>query len=934
MTLLTAFLALSWASAPAHDVAPAGLPSTRPVVLSDGLRLPAGHYGEVLEGPVDPDTLELLREDASGRAPFGTRSLELYARDGGGRLVPAHTLVPKTPPVPVKEPWAQAASVGVDHPGPGDGALAGKAVYISQCHGWIWYDSLGRFATQRGNLYETVEDFHNPEGADQYLIRYLENMGARVYTVKERDVNPNMAIVDDGDSGYTETGSGFADGAAGFAQLGSIPYGTDPFDAGTTRTFPADGGGSVTWVPTVPEDGTYVVYVSWDSDPGNASDAHYRLTHPGGVIDRTFDQTVHGSTWQYVETLWLPAGEPLTVELLGDSSESGKRLSADAVRIGGGMTEVTRHGVHPNRPRWEGGAIQYTQYNGAPPSIYDPYGDGTSDDGGSDPTARSRWAAWEHPAGEDAVYLSWHSNAASSGTARGTVTYWAGSECSSAAVDGSGDLASLVQEGIIDNLRALRDPDWNDRGTATSCFSEVSPTNNGEMPSVLVELAFHDNIDDASALKDPTFRMDASRGMAQGIARYFAERDGLELHLPPEPPEEVSVRHEGSLLTARWSAPPSGSPYGDAAESYLVFRSADGRSWDNGTEVFGTSAQIAADYGETVFVRVAAKNEGGTSFPSEVVGGRLAPSGAADVLVVAAFDRLDAGLLDSEYKHASLGDVRVFVAERTNGFDIVRAHGQAVADAGYTFDAVSDEVADTMDLSAYPLVVWATGEESTVDETFSAQQQTALAAYVGGGGTLIASGAEIFWDLDARGSDDDRLFALDVLGAAMESDDAGTTEVSGEGILAGLVLDFGEGDYPVEYPDVLASGRTVIARYGDGGVAGVIGSGVAVFGFPFDTIADPEAREAAMEGLLEELIPDVEPIGEGVVGTGPDTTDPNTTPTDPGTTPGPTDTGPVVARPARLQVVPPPHGCGCDAGGPTAGWLMVGVGVILARRRR
>ena len=55
--------------------------------------------------------------------------------------------------------------------------------------GWIWYDSLGRFSTQRGNLYSTVEDFHNPEGANQYLIRYLENAGAMVYTAKERGMS-------------------------------------------------------------------------------------------------------------------------------------------------------------------------------------------------------------------------------------------------------------------------------------------------------------------------------------------------------------------------------------------------------------------------------------------------------------------------------------------------------------------------------------------------------------------------------------------------------------------------------------------------------------------------------------------------------------------------------------------------------------------------
>ena len=46
------------------------------------------------------------------------------------------------------------------------------------------------------------------------------------------------------------------------------------------------------------------------------------------------------------------------------------------------------------------------------------------------------------------------------------------------------------------------------------------------MPSVLVELAFHDNETDTNHLKNPIFRQDAARAMTKAIVRYFAERDG------------------------------------------------------------------------------------------------------------------------------------------------------------------------------------------------------------------------------------------------------------------------------------------------------------------------------------------------------------------------------------------------------------------------
>ncbi len=343
------------------------------LLLSTALATP---YIELVPGDPGPDEVDRLLEEAAGRAPAGTTHVEL---EGIGPFE-AH-------PVPDKEPDLRSAPV--DHPGRADGALSGKAVYLSQCHGFIWYDSVWGFTTQRGNLYDTVEDFHNPEGMNQFLARYLENAGAAVFTTKERGMNRQSAIADNDGDGYSETGTGFATGPDGFADHGPWDYGENPFDAGTTRTFPAAGGGVATWVPEVPADGAYAIYVSWDSDSGNANDAHYRITHPGGAIDRTYDQTVHGSTWQYMETLWLPAGVGgLTVELLGDSSESSKKLSADAVRIGGGMGDVRRHDEVSGRPRWEEGAIQYVQYNGAPTSVYDPY----DDDNGSDPSARSRWA--------------------------------------------------------------------------------------------------------------------------------------------------------------------------------------------------------------------------------------------------------------------------------------------------------------------------------------------------------------------------------------------------------------------------------------------------------------------------------------------------------------------------------------------------------------
>ncbi len=865
-----------------------------------------------------------LIEQTSGLVGPTERAVPMV-RDASGAWTPVHTLLPAPPPVPDKEPWAARTPISMpaDFPGETSGWLDGREVYLSQCHGWIWFDSLGRFSTQRGILWDTVEDIHNPEGLDQYLSRYLENAGAAVFTVKERDLNPNRAVADNDGEGYSESGSGFAQGAAGYIDEGPWSYGENPFGTGTTRTFPANGGAVATWMPEVPEDGRYAVYVAWDSDAKNATDAHYRITHPGGVIDRRFDQTVHGSTWQYVDTLWLTAGLSLTIELVGDSAQAGKLLSADAVRIGGGVGDIVRNGETTGRPRWEEGGILGSQDNGAPTSVYDPY----SERDGSDPSSRSRWAAWEHPSGKDALYLSWHSNAAT-GTARGTVTYSYDSGCTSgAAVAGSADLSRSVQDAMIDSITTFWDPDWFDRGTKTECFSEVNPANNPEMPAALVELAFHDNEEDAWYLVQPRFRDDMSRAMYHGIVRYFADRDGLEPVFLPEPPEAVAVTHADGGLVVSWAAGPAGEPFGDVAQDYLVQTSKDGLAWDNGRPATGTSLALDVPKGSAVYVRVVARNDGGVSFPSEVVGARRSADGEVPILLVTAFDRLDSGLLSYD-DLPGVGTSYKMTLENVNPQDVAAVHGRAIDALGWPFDSVSDEAFADIDVSRYKLVVWMAGEESTSDESFSSAQQLKLRGFVDDGGALWASGAEILWDLDYKGNAADKAFAAEVLGATMASDAADTYTADGADVLSGLRVRFGVDDgapYPVEWADVLATSRTPILTYSSGGVAAALGDRVALFGFPFETIGDPSVRDQVVERLLPALLPGYTP------GTEPDDTDvPDDTdaPVDSGNAADPDATGP------WSRVALGDLGCGCATGGTSLAPLAPLLAALLLRRRR
>ena len=156
--------------------------------------------------------------------------------------VPLESLFP--PPAPVTEKDPVLTHRAITHVGRATGFLSGKALYLSQCHGYQWSSGVKGFTTQRGNLFDTVEDFHNPEGMNYFLSAYLENAGGAVFTVKERDHNPEWAVIDNGDPQYIEVGSSFIDGPPGYLHDEVWRYGENPFDSGNTRRFLGGGADS------------------------------------------------------------------------------------------------------------------------------------------------------------------------------------------------------------------------------------------------------------------------------------------------------------------------------------------------------------------------------------------------------------------------------------------------------------------------------------------------------------------------------------------------------------------------------------------------------------------------------------------------------------------------------------------------------------------
>ncbi len=252
--------------------------------------------------------------------------------------------------------------------------------------------------------------------------------------------------------------------------------------------------------------------------------------------------------------------------------------------------------------------------------------------------------------------------------------------------------------------------------------------------------------------------------------------------------------------------------------------------------------------------------------------------GAANVLLVNGFDRLDAATSHEIYRPTNLGStsggggvIQLQRPLRINSMDYSAEFAPALAAAGVVFDGASNEaiLSGAVPLASYQAVVWALGNESTADETFSSAEQALVGAYLDGGGRLFASGAEIAWDLDrfTGPTAGDRAFFNTYLGADYVGDDAETFTV--QGVNGGASIFSGLGSFSFDpalgapygayYPDrvnAIGASASVCMTYsgGFGGNAAVQqDTGVfrtVHFGFPFECIASPAVRADVMTRIF------------------------------------------------------------------------------------
>lgn len=233
---------------------------------------------------------------------------------------------------------------------------------IAMWHSHGRYYKNGGWCWQRPILFETAEDVYTMSYVLPFIVPMLENAGAYVFLPRERDVNRHEVIVDNdtNDEGqiysqpYYKEMSGKNKWETGELEgfIYDLPDFRDtenPFENGTYRQVRTQKGGApsvAAWYADIPEDGEYAVYVSYKSLPNSTSDARYTVNYSGGSKEFKVNQQMGGGTWIYLGTFALESGysdtEPIVTLTNITEGTEGTLVTADAIKIGGGMGNIAR----------------------------------------------------------------------------------------------------------------------------------------------------------------------------------------------------------------------------------------------------------------------------------------------------------------------------------------------------------------------------------------------------------------------------------------------------------------------------------------------------------------------------------------------------------------------------------------------------------------
>lgn len=562
------------------------------------------------------------------------------------------------------KPWV----TDVSRPFKATHGLDNRHITVWASHG-IYYDGKkARWKWQRPNLFGTTEDLFTQTIVVPYLIPMLENAGAVVFTPRERDWQRNEVIVDNdmrnvGNTYVEDNGRKEWRNAPekGFAMHGGNYHdGENPFVAGSARMAKTVSKKNESWIsyqPTLPESGEYAVYVSYQSLPNSVTDAEYIVFHQGERTVFHVNQQMGGSTWTFLGKFQFDKGnnENNRVVVTNLSSEKGV-VTADAVRFGGGMGNISREGMLSNMPRCLEGARYYAQWAGAPYSVYG--GKSGLDDYSDDINVRSTMSNW---LAGGSVYvpsldgknvpielsLAVHSDAGYSNLFDSLIGSLA--ICTTNFNDGrlNSGISRMVSRDFADSLLTGIQRDvtakykkWNRRDIYDRNYSE---TRRPEVPSAIIETMSHQNFPDVLRGQDPNFRFTLARSIYKTILKFVNGNHGRPSVVEPLAPQNFKIECvEGKKLRLSWT------PVQDAQEptatptAYNVYVAVGNGGFDNGTVSSTPYMMFTPEQGQLYRFKVTAVNRGGESFPTETLAASVVSELAPNVVVVNGFNRLSA----------------------------------------------------------------------------------------------------------------------------------------------------------------------------------------------------------------------------------------------------------------------------------------------------
>lgn len=635
----------------------------------------------------------------------------------------------------------------------------------------------------------------------------------------------------------------------GFAHTKKVYLnGENPFREGTARqikTVSKDKESIAEWNIGIPEDGKYGVYVSYQTVKNSSEDALYSVYHAGGRTDLKVNQQMGGGTWIFLGYFDFHQKNSNKITLSNKSQKKGKVVIADAVKIGGGMGNIARmphldgfekenvkssgQGTKTETlqsriiyspetsgyPRYCEGARYWMQWAGVPDSVYNRT-DGKNDYT-DDYASRGAWVNWL--AGGTSVLpkkeglhipldlaFAFHSDAGTfwGDTIVGTLGIYMTHFNNKRFENGksrwaSRDLSELIMNEIITDIRRQYEPEWTRRHLWNRSYAEARMPN---VPTMLLELLSHQNFADMRYGLDPAFRFTVSRAIYKGMLKFISGQYERSYTVQPLPVQNFHITFTGEkTVTLGWDPTPDPSEPTAMPNQYIVYTRINDGGFDNG-QLVSDNEYVTTILKDSIYsFKIVAVNEGGLSFPSEILAACRKSKQKGEAIIVNGFTRVSApfsfttsndsiagflGNIDNGVPyvadHHFIGQMHEFrrvipwmdddasgfgdsdanyetMAIAGNTFDYPYIHGKALSAAHYSFVSSSSAAVEngSVPLKLYRIVDWILGKQREwvvargamppKFKTFSKTTKERISEYCMNGGRLIVSGAFVGTDL-------------------------------------------------------------------------------------------------------------------------------------------------------------------------------------------